>query len=451
MTRRRSDAGQAVLFVALGMVVLLGFLGLGIDMGYMRYMKRRVQMVADAAAIAGATEIPNCTSPNCAALQTAAETAVSTDNSFPSVSENTGCSPAPGLGATVVLVNNPPTCLGASDPHNGDNGYVETLVAANVPTLFAKVFGQNSAVIKARAEAISTGSNCVYVLDQSGFGALTNIVGIYASNCGVVVESNNSDAFFCLGLSFGAPYIGVVGGAVPLCIFGGASPTTGITDPNPTDPLAYRQASMEAAAPAPGSCGTSTSSPYTGHNGQLNISSAATLNSGTYCGGINIQPGANVTFNPGIYTLTSTSSTNGGLTVGVGTTVSGGGGVAFYNYGPYGGINFVCSSCTAGNVTLTAPTSGAFEGVLFFQDPGNTSSSVVVGSAFFNTKLTGSTYLPSAPVTFAFDITVDYNDLVAKDITFGLALYGIVATNSYNNYSALANGSPLKNSGKLVE
>jgi hypothetical protein len=77
---------------------------------------------------------------------------------------------------------------------------------------------------------------------------------------------------------------------------------------------------------------------------------------------------------------------------------------------------------------------------------------VVAVSAFFNTKVTGSTYLPSAPVTFAFDITVDYNDLVAKDITFGLTLNGqTIATNSYNNYNTLANGSPLKNSGKLVE
>jgi hypothetical protein len=202
---------------------------------------------------------------------------------------------------------------------------------------------------------------------------------------------------------------------------------------------------MTAAAPNHSVCGTTTKSPYSGSLSRLTITGAATLNSGTYCGGINIQPGANVTVNPGIYTLTSTSSSNGGLTVGVGTTVRGGSGVAFYNYGPYGGISFVCSSCNAGNVTLTAPTSGAFEGILFFQDPGNTSSSVVVGSAFFNTHLTGSTYLPQAAVTYAFDITVDYNALVAKDVTFGLTLNGQqVSTKSYNNYTSLANGSPLR-------
>ena len=57
MASRRSDSGQTLVFVALAMPVLLGFLGIGFDMGYMRFMKRQVQMAADAAAIAGADEI----------------------------------------------------------------------------------------------------------------------------------------------------------------------------------------------------------------------------------------------------------------------------------------------------------------------------------------------------------------------------------------------------------
>lgn len=464
MASRRSDSGQTLVFVALAMPVLLGFLGIGFDMGYMRFMKRQVQMAADAAAIAGADEITSCTSPGCAPLTTAAVAAVSKDNSFPSVTQSTNCTPVPGTGATLVVVNNPPSCL-ASDPHNGNDSYVETIVARNVPTFFTKIFGFNSATITARAEGgLGGGSSCVFALDQAASGALTNVLAGFTSSCGVVVESNSGSAFNCFLGIFNAPYIGVVGGdGFPLCLFGGASPSTGIKDPNPTDPLAYRQAAMKAAAPSPTTCGTSTTSPYTGHSGGLlTITSAATLNPGTYCGGISINPGANVTLTPGIYTLTSTSASNGGLTVYAGTTVSGGGGVAFYNSnirngsavaGPNGGVNFVCSSCTAGSVVLTAPTSGPFEGILFFQDPGNTSSSVVVGSATYNTQLTGTSYFPSASVTFAFDISVDYNDLVAKDITFGVQWNSTtIATNSYNNYSTLANGSPLKGTvGLLAE
>jgi hypothetical protein len=297
------------------------------------------------------------------------------------------------------------------------------------------------------------GGNCVYALDQAGGGAITNVLSGFTSTCGVVDESNSGNAFECFFGIFDAPYIGAVGGdGLPFCLFGGASPSTGISEPSPTDPLAYRQATMKAAAPSPTTCGTSTSSPYNGWTNQPPIMGTVTLNPGTYCGGIDVGPGANVTFNPGIYTLASTASKNYGLTVGIGATVSGDG-VAFYNYGPKGGVNFICSSCTAGTVALTAPTSGPFEGILFFQDPVNTSSFVVVGSTTFNNKLIATSYFPTASVTFAFDITVDYNDIVAKDITFGVQWNSTtIATNSYSDYHTLADGSPLKGStGVLVQ
>src|SRR5580658_4608064 len=56
-TRRKSEAGQSLIFVALLMFVLLAIMGLGIDMGYMRYQKGRLQEAADAGAIAGAGEV----------------------------------------------------------------------------------------------------------------------------------------------------------------------------------------------------------------------------------------------------------------------------------------------------------------------------------------------------------------------------------------------------------
>src|SRR5215469_1030093 len=55
--RRKSEAGQAVIFTALALTVLLGFAGLGIDMGVMRYEKRLQQTAADSAAIAGADDL----------------------------------------------------------------------------------------------------------------------------------------------------------------------------------------------------------------------------------------------------------------------------------------------------------------------------------------------------------------------------------------------------------
>jgi len=98
MCKRRTDAGQALVIVALGMVVLLSFLALGIDLGYLRLMKRRMQMAADAAALAGAEELIYCSSSNCSTLTTAAQGAL-TENGFTGSALAKNCAPIPPLPA----------------------------------------------------------------------------------------------------------------------------------------------------------------------------------------------------------------------------------------------------------------------------------------------------------------------------------------------------------------
>ncbi len=55
--RRNSEAGQALAITIVVMVALIGFAGLGVDMGMLRYEKRLQQSAADAAAIAGANDV----------------------------------------------------------------------------------------------------------------------------------------------------------------------------------------------------------------------------------------------------------------------------------------------------------------------------------------------------------------------------------------------------------
>ena len=45
--KRNRQAGQALVFVTFGLVALIGVVGLSIDMGYLRYTKRRLQTAAD--------------------------------------------------------------------------------------------------------------------------------------------------------------------------------------------------------------------------------------------------------------------------------------------------------------------------------------------------------------------------------------------------------------------
>src|SRR5215472_2532303 len=51
---QRSRRGFVLLTAAVMMFVLLGFVGLAFDVGYMQWLRRRAQTAADAAALAGA-------------------------------------------------------------------------------------------------------------------------------------------------------------------------------------------------------------------------------------------------------------------------------------------------------------------------------------------------------------------------------------------------------------
>ena len=57
MNKLKENKGIAIVYVALMLVVLLGFVGLAIDLGYMYVAKGQLQNAADAAALAGASKL----------------------------------------------------------------------------------------------------------------------------------------------------------------------------------------------------------------------------------------------------------------------------------------------------------------------------------------------------------------------------------------------------------
>lgn len=458
MTKYRQDAGQALVVVAIGMVVILGFLGLGLDHGCLRSMKRQVQKAADAAAMAGALELTYCTTNNCSALTTAAQNAL-TENGFASSALLTNC--GAGSANLTITVNNTPCYLGSvrADPHFGDAHYVEVVVSQVEPLMFAKIFGVKTATVTARSEAaLAGGSNCIFALDPSDSGTLAvDLLASVTSQCGIVDELTSSSAMTCFLGAITGSQIGIVGGNPDFICAVNPDPKTHNPVPSPADPVAT------LPAPSVGPCGTSTKSPYTGYSGStagLVLNGAATLYPGVYCGGIEINKGANVTFEPGTYILTSATSTSGttyGLTVDIGALASGSG-VTFYNTktasGKAGPVQFNFTSFTAGNgISFCAPTTGAYEGILFFQDSANTSQVQIIGSSSYNTVLQGTYYFPSAKVVFALDGPIQYNILDAWQIEFAVLTFAsgtFSGSGFYNNYSSLANGSPIKGSGGVV-
>jgi len=397
-------SGSVVPMVAIAMTVLLGLTALGTEVGTWYGTKRNMQGAADSAAYSAA--IAKNVPPGTSSVFTAQAKSVAGNNGFVDASSN-----------VTVTVNNPPS----SGSYSADNFAIEVIIQQPQQASLSAIYSKTAPTLAARAVAfLTTSFKCVYTLNPKASDSFhVDGGGVVTSACGVVVNSSSPTAATNQG-TLSAPTVDIVGG------YSGTinSPkiTTGIKPVS--DPLFY--------VPAPtwvlGTCD------YT--NKTIN-SGTVTLSKGVYCGGITISGTAKVTLNAGTYILMG-----GGLTVSGSANLSGTG-VTLYNTGnalyPYKPIQTLDNSV----VTLTAPTSGVFAGILFFQDRSivSTASNILMGS------FTGTLYFSTTPLVFnsGSDVTVPYTILVADTVSMQVNTFTIK-----NDYSSLAGGSPIKQP-KLVE
>jgi Putative Flp pilus-assembly TadE/G-like len=422
--KRNSEAGQTLVFVAFGMIIIGAILGLAIDMGYMRFLKRRIQTAADSAAIAGAAEIEY------GDFQAAAW-ADSASNGFTN-----------GSSGVTVTVNNPPQ----SGPNQGNPNYVEVLISKTQPTFFIRIVpgGATNSTVEARAVAqLGNAKGCIYTLLPSpgsitigtagrhGGGAILN-----APNCAII---DNGDLISLGGRdSITASAIGVAG-TVQGSTFT-PTPQQGIVQA--TDPLAYLSA---PAAPICNGASTQTITTDSVVNpgactivvGGLNCTASPNVvfNSGTY-GGVTICGGSNVVFNSGVYAFTKSP----GLSIG-GTGSVTGIGVTFYNTN-----NTSISITNTGTVTLTGHSGGPYAGVLFYQDRNDFSPATLDGGS--NPSFEGALYFPSATLRID-DIGLPASNTYTIVVAGSLDIRGSNNT-FYSDYSSLTNGSPIRDA-VLVE
>ena len=392
------EEGQTLILAAFGMTVFLLAAGLGVDMGYLRYQKRLQQAAADSAAIAGASELKFTGS--------SVTTAAKTDSKTNGYED--------GVANVTVTVNSPP----ADGPHSGVGGYVEVRVAKIQPTFFMRIVGVNTETITARAvAALGTSKGCIYTLKTGVDGVTSTGSGaISAINCSIVDDGN-------LRLtgsgSINAASVGVTG-TVTKTGSGTITPTATTITPA-ADPLSF------LTPPPTTPCDHASQVKITG-------ASAATLSPGVYCGGIAITGSGNITFNPGNYVLTG----NNGLDISGSGSINGSG-VMIYNTGT-GNIDFTGSS----PVTLTAPTTGTYAGILFYQDPSNTTAAdLSTGSG--NNNLQGALYFPKAALKMTGSSSINENTLIIVS-TFTLTGSGTLKSDP----STIPGGSPFKNA-MLVE
>jgi hypothetical protein len=113
-----------------------------------------------------------------------------------------------------------------------------------------------------------------------------------------------------------------------------------------------------------------------------------TLSAGYYCSGIHITGSQSATFGPGVYYVSGGDFKIDGSATGAGVTF-------FIAAGNATSVN------GSGAVTLTAPTSGTYSGIVFFGDRAGSSSSTNTINGGSNNTITGAVYYPTQSLTFA--------------------------------------------------
>lgn len=423
--------GQVLVLTAIVMVVLIEFAALATDLGFLWTKRRQMQTATDAAAIAGVTALRNNAS------ITSAVNGVASLNGFTN-----------GINNATVTVNNPPS----SGRYAGNPNYVEVIIAQAEPSYFLRVLGYSSTKVSTRAVgAAMNAAGCIYTLNPSIAKALSvsNGANISAS-CQIYVNSNSSDALDVVGgATIKTTGVGVVGQAVvnrggSIQNMSGGSLTVSQNIAPVADPLAHIN------PPTVGKCTYTGTQHYNSYTAQQSppYSGNYVINPGVYCGGIKASNGISITFNSGTYILAG-----GGMSLLNGGGKAIGANVTFYlttgskagysgaNSG-YGGIN-IANGVT---VNLSAPATGgenSLEGILFFQDssvPAGSAASYFGGGA--NMTLNGALYFPTTQLNYSNGVNAAYTILVADNLIFT----GGATININNNYTSLADGSPIQSS-----
>jgi hypothetical protein len=384
-----STRGQVLPLVAICLAVLMGFAGMAIDVGFAEYQQRQQQNATDAAAIGGAQQMiyDGC---GASTAYTAAQNDAAT-NGFTN-------------GTNSVSVN-------ASQPTSGP--YASNTCAVQVQitnpktqTFFMRLFGKSSLQESTSAVAEATaanGSGCMYFLSPS-VQVNFNGANVQSPGCGVLM---NDTANFN-GATMDALSIGYAGAAPNEngATFSLAQPTKMLPVADPCPEIAGC-AYITNNPPAQTNCQSFNGNGYSGN-----------LQSGCYSS-LNLN-GANVTLN-GTYIFTGSTNFNGATVTGTNVTMI----VTASGTPP----NF-----NGDNISLSAPTSGNYTGVLYYQVPSNTQSANFNGASNY---LSGLVYAPGAT-------SVNFNGSGGGYLVF------VVGSANMNGSTAQEYGKPPTN-GSLIK
>ena len=156
MRGARRERAQVLPLIALSLIALLGIAAFAIDVGYAYYAKRQLQSATDAAALAGAQDLPN------------ASTAITTATSY--AAANTPSNLSFNFTYQVSCTNTAIVATGCAAAVNPNQLTVSA--TGTTTTWFARIFGLNHFDLTAHANACSpcssTPVDIVIAIDRTG-------------------------------------------------------------------------------------------------------------------------------------------------------------------------------------------------------------------------------------------------------------------------------------------
>lgn len=346
-----NQRGSIVVVVAVMLPVLLTLSALTFSASYAYDKRNQLAAAADAAAKAGALEVWRNGSV--------------TDSELVLFGREEARRQGLNMAGSIVVDVHRCTTAGATctAPYNTAS-FVEAIVSETTSTFFGSLI-PGTLTPRARAVAGSSASpHCLIALAPVS-GTATISIGnsaINMPNCSAVASGNISGAN--PNAEINAESVAVSGTCSGTC---GGFDDLQQNAPPPTDPLA--------------------SLPVPSNPGGCAATSASSLSAGCYTD-ITVNNNSTTTLAPGIYYVTGT------IDIGNNSSLLGPSGVMLY-LAPGAAINFGNHV----NLTLSAPTSGTYAGVAFFQDRANGNSFAPGNNATLD--ITGAFYAPAATVSIA--------------------------------------------------
>lgn len=368
------------IMVGLLMPIVIGGLALGAEVGYWYFNQSKLQNAADVAAYAGAVQLR------------AGQGQQTIEDAAFAAAAKTGYNESIG----TLTVNSPPT----TGAFSGDPKVVEVIAQENVPSLFSAFFTDGDVPMSGRAVArlMEGHTACILALDANASGAVT-----FTGSSNVTLDGCNVHAN---SLATNAVAVTGRGHVKTPCVSatGNVSASSGLVLGKCTSPIEHAYTINDPYEDILEPLIGGACEPDNVFAGPPD--SSYTISPGVYCGGLTIK--RTVTMNPGVYII------SGGYLKIESTAVVSGTGVMFFLTG--GATVHIAGTA---NVQLSAPTSGAYAGILIFVDRDDLYATHIINgnsASFFE----GAIYARGSHVEFAGSGTVGggCTQIVAATIEF---------------------------------